>query len=186
MNSKFSILLLILVFISCGSNQKNSTDQSKLEDEKEVSLLSDSEMISYLNQHKADLDTLCAWIIKDKPEYMPPMGSDKANGNDRFTSQGISEERIAAYEELMKKISLELIVYPVKYQHNSIVFYLPVKKEGEMSFNKGFEYKIDTSKQNQDWIFTEKDILEEAKNCDRNTFVSKSVNEYWSLIALIQ
>lgn len=194
----FLLLFLLSILAAC----KNITIKQSFSDTIEPLLevtdttknLSDTEMIAYLNEHRAEFDSLKTWIIEDqKIEFMLPYSPDSRHLNN------ISQERADAYFDLMNELNIVSLSRGNGYR-NAILFYFKgVKKDGK-EINKGYVYKIDPNRDKEAFIVyrangedkytlsvkTDEDIQTEAEKLDLNTFVYKPINEHWSLICLIQ
>ncbi len=145
-----------------------------------ASLLTDMEMVEYLKANQAGFDSLRTWIVQDELEFMLLDSSD-----DRYLSK-ISQERADAYFDLMRRLNIVNMARGNKYKHNSIVFYFPVEKGRVREINKGYEYKVDSTQKNADWVEAKGDLIEEAKKQNLNRFVYKPIDEHWAIMCIIQ
>lgn len=175
----FYVPLLLLMLIGCNNASKNKSEDATSDNTKSMT---NSEMIAYLNDHRADFDSLRNWMIADKDLQFMFLKETP----DKRHLNSITQERADAYFDLMKKLNIPNIAHGNAYR-NGIMFYFPEIKEGEKTISKGYVYRIDPSKGfKPNWVKVEGEVADEAGKLELNTFAYSPINEHWALIAIVQ
>lgn len=178
--NKLFVLMFVLSLFACG-NKGSHPFKGDVSNNKRK-LMTEDEMVSFFEKNKKDFELLSCWMLEDKINHIPLFMSEKENG----VKFKISEERENAYNKLIDKLSIEMIVYGSSRMSEPVVFYMSEVEENNEKINQGYAYRKNTQFGNSDWIETNDDLLNATKQSPLNTFVTKPINENWSLLILRQ
>jgi len=157
-------ILIMFILMGCNSGQPVPTDV---------------EMIEHFKKHEILFEELCSMIENDSLRHYPLFAQEIRDS----IPLAISAERASEYDSLMKVIQIKSFLgysNHINSERESILFFYFEKGDATWGIEKGFEYVLDRSKEDNK-EFTEMELYDLAIEKRENCFLYKKINEKWNL-----